>query len=69
MFSKKGKPLKLSLIRGGENIKIEGISLLIKSKKLSDLIRAIVTAKRKQKQLRLLLLYFRISYFKYIVNY
>jgi hypothetical protein len=32
MFSKNGKPLKLPLVRGGDNIK--GVSLLIKNKRL-----------------------------------
>jgi len=52
MFSENGKPLKLPLVRGGESLK--GLSLLIKNKKLLILVRAIVNAKRKQKQLRLL---------------
>jgi len=54
MFSKDRKPLKLPLVRGGE--KLKGFSLLIKNKKLAILVRAIVTAKRKQ--LRLLSLFF-----------
>jgi hypothetical protein len=56
MFSENGKPLKLPLVRGGEGLK--EFSLLIKNKKLAILVRAIVNAKRKQKQLRLLRLCF-----------
>ena len=56
MVSEVGKPLKLPLVRGGEIIK--GFSLLIKSKKLATLVRAIANAKRKQKQLRLLRAFF-----------
>ena len=56
MFSENGKPLKLPLVRGGERLK--GFSLFIKNKKLAILVRAIVNAKRKQKQLRLLRLCF-----------
>lgn len=51
MFSESGKPLKLPLVRGGDRIK--GVSLLIKNKKLRNIVRAIVNIKRKQKQLRL----------------
>jgi hypothetical protein len=58
MFSKKGKLLKLPVIRGGQNLKVKGLSLLIKSKKLAALVRAIVNARLKQKQLRLLRLLF-----------
>ena len=58
MFSKEGKPLKLPLVRGGDRIK--GVSLSIKNKKLRNIVRAIVTAKRKQKQLRLLRQFFVI---------
>ena len=56
MFSKDRKPLKLPLVRGGE--KLKGLSLLIRNKKLAILVRAIVNAKRKQKQLRLLRVFF-----------
>jgi hypothetical protein len=60
MFSENDKPLKLPLVRGGEGLK--GLSLLIKSKKLAILVRAIVNAKKKQKQLRLLrLLFFALN--------
>ena len=54
MFSEKGKPLKLPLVRGGGNDKILWYSLMIKSKRLAKILRAIVYAKRSQKQLRLL---------------
>lgn len=53
------KPLKLPLVRGGD-IEIEAISLVIKSKRLAALIKAIVTAKRRQKQLKLLQIMFAI---------
>ena len=56
MVSEVGKPLKLPLVRGGD--KLKGFSLLIKNKKLAILVRAIATAKRKQKQLRLLRVFF-----------
>ena len=56
MFSEDRKPLKLPLVRGGDSIK--GLSLLIKNKKFALLIRAIVHAKSKQKQLRLLRMFF-----------
>ena len=53
MFSEKGKPLKLPMVRGGDNI-IRGYSLMIKSKKLAKILLAIIHAKRSQKRLRLL---------------
>lgn len=53
MLSEKGKPLKLIVVRGGD-IRIRGYSLMIKSKKLAKILRAIVYAKKSQKQLRLL---------------
>jgi len=56
MVSEVNKPLKLPLVCGGEIIK--GFSLLIKSKKLAILVRAIANAKRTQKQLRLLRAFF-----------
>jgi hypothetical protein len=56
MFSENGKPLKLPLVRGGESLK--GFSLVIKNKKIAMLVRAIINAKIKQKQLRLLQLCF-----------
>ncbi len=52
MFSENGKPVKLPLVRGGDRPR--GFSLLIKNKKLARILMAIVTAKRKQQQLRLL---------------
>lgn len=53
MFSEKGKPLKVPLkMRGGDIIR--GYSLVIKSKRLAKILRAIFHAKRSQKQLRLL---------------
>lgn len=56
VFSEDRKPLKLPLVRGGELIK--GFSLVIRNKKLASLIRAIVNAKRKQRQLRALGMFF-----------
>ena len=47
VVSTDGKPLKLPLMRGGENL--QGVSLIIKSKKLAAIIRAIFNARRKQK--------------------
>jgi len=58
MFSKDRKPLKLPLVRGGDEERLKGLSLLIKNKNLAILVRAIVNAKRKQKQLRLLRVFF-----------
>jgi hypothetical protein len=56
MYSESGKPLKLPSLRGGEDKK--GFSLLIKNKRLAILVRAIVNARIKRKQLRLLRLCF-----------
>jgi len=56
MFSKNGKPLKLPLVRGGDDLK--KIALLIKNKKIASLIKTIFNARRNQKQLRLLRLCF-----------
>jgi hypothetical protein len=53
MFSEKGKPLKLPLLRGGDS-RIREYYLMIKSKRLVKILRAIVQAKRSQKQLKLL---------------
>ena len=55
MFSEKGKPLKLPVVKGGDS-RIQGraYSLMIKSKKLAKILRAIVNARRSQKQLRFL---------------
>jgi len=58
MFSEDGKPLKVPLVRGGDKLKLKGWSLVIKNKKLANIIRAIVTAKRRQRQLRLLQYFF-----------
>ena len=54
MFSEKGKLLKLPLIRGGDYPKIKGYSMLIKSKKLAQIMMAIIHAKRSQKKLKFL---------------
>lgn len=54
MVSEDSKPLKLPLVRGGEEKSLKGFSLVFKNKKLALFIRAIITAKRKQKQLRFL---------------
>lgn len=58
MSSEAGKPLKFPLVRGGDRLK--GLSLLIRNKKLAILVRAIVNAKRKEKQLRLLRVFFMV---------
>ena len=58
MFSEGGKPLKLPLFRGGDGQKLKGFSLVIKNKRLANLVIAIVNAKRKQKQLRLIRVFF-----------
>jgi len=52
MVSKEGKPLKLPLVRGGDEIK--GFSLLIKNEKFAKIVRALLDARRKHRQLRLL---------------
>ena len=58
MLSEDKKPVKIPLLRGGDLIKglkgSKGFSLVIKNKKLAILVRAIIHAKTKQKQLRLL---------------
>jgi hypothetical protein len=55
MFSEKGEPLilKFPLVRGGDN-RIRCYSLMIKSKRLAKILKALLHAKRSQKQLRLL---------------
>ena len=58
MFSEGGKPLKLPLFRGGDGQKLRGFSLVIKNKRLANLVIAIVNAKKKQKQLRLIGVFF-----------
>ena len=52
MFSDKGKPLKLPLMRGGD--KIRGFSLMLKNKKLARIMMTLVNARKSQKKLRLL---------------
>ena len=55
MFSEKGKPLKLPLVRGGDyKEKVRGYSLMIKSKRLVKILMAIIHAKRSQKKLKFL---------------
>jgi hypothetical protein len=54
MFSEDGKPLKLPLFRLRGGVKIKGFSLLIRNRKLARILRAIVTAKRRQQKLRFL---------------
>jgi len=58
MFSEAGKPLKVPLVRGGERLEVKAFSLLIKNKKIAILIQAIANAKRKQKQLSFLRVFF-----------
>ena len=52
MFSEKDEPLRLPLIRGGDNVR--AFSLSIKSKKLAKIMMAVVNAKKNQKELRVL---------------
>jgi site-specific recombinase XerD len=52
MFSEKGNPLKLPLMRGGDNIR--GFSLMIRNKKLAQIMMAIVNVRKNPKKLRLL---------------
>ena len=55
--SKTGKPIKLPLVRGGDNDNIKDIpkiSVMIKNKKLIQLIGDIINAKKHQKELKLL---------------
>ena len=52
MFSEKSKPLKLPLVRGGDEIR--GYSLILRNRKLAQILMAIVTARKSQKRLRLL---------------
>jgi hypothetical protein len=52
IFSEENTPLKLPLMRGGDTIKT--FSLIIRSKKLTRIIIAIVNARKNQKKLRLL---------------
>jgi hypothetical protein len=52
VFSEKDNPLKLPLMRGGDNVR--GFSLMIRNKKLAQIVMAIVTARKNQKKLRLL---------------
>ena len=52
IFSEKGKPLKLPLMRGGDRIR--GISVVIKNKKIAKILMAIIYAKSSQKKLKFL---------------
>ncbi len=52
LFSKAGNPLKLPLVRGGS--KLRGFSLVLKNKRVARIIMAIIAARKKQRQLRLL---------------
>ena len=54
MVSEKGKPLKLPLVRVGQDNLIRGYSLMIKIKRLGKILRTIVHAKKSQKKLRFL---------------
>lgn len=58
MFSEKGNRLKVPLMRGGDQILAGGFSLMIRSKKLTNIIRAIVMAKQNQRKLRFLQQFF-----------
>ena len=64
IVSDQGKPLELTLIRGGDHkLKgIKGFSFFIRNKKLAALIKAIVQVKHnKQKQAKLLQIAFFIA--------
>ena len=52
MISENGTPLRLPLVRCGEQIR--GYSLMIKNKKLAQILMAIVNARKNQQKLRLL---------------
>ena len=52
MYSENGTPLRLPLVKGGDQIR--GYSLMIKNKKLAKTLRAIVHARKHQTKLRLL---------------
>jgi hypothetical protein len=52
VFSEKDNPVKLPLMRGGDNIR--AFSLMIKNKKLVQLMMAIINARKNQKKLKLL---------------
>jgi hypothetical protein len=60
VFSEKGNPLKFPIIRGGDEIQI--FSMTIKSKKLLQIMTAIINARETQKKLKLL------RYFLFILN-
>ena len=60
MFSEAGKPLKLPVVRGGEEEEVIGLSLIIRNKTLAKLVRAIINAKKRQRKLRLLQKFFFI---------
>lgn len=54
MFSEDNKPLKVPLVRGGDKKTLSLLSLVIKNEKLSNIMRAPVNAKKKQRELILL---------------
>jgi hypothetical protein len=59
MFSEDGKPLKVPLLRGGDKVRgLSLVSVVIKNKKLANLLRALINAKRLERRLRLLRLFF-----------
>ena len=52
MFSEKGEPLKMPLMRGGYNIR--GLSLMVKNEKVAKVFRAIFMARLSQHKIKLL---------------
>jgi hypothetical protein len=52
VFSEKGKPLKLPVLRGGDEVR--ALSIMIKSKKLARIMMVIINARKNQRRLRLL---------------
>ena len=59
MFSEDGKPLKVPLLRGGDKVRgLSLISVVIKNKKLANLLRALIHAERVKRRLRVLRLFF-----------
>lgn len=54
MTSENGTPLRLPLVRGGDGNRIRGYSLVLKNKKLAQILLALMQAKKHHRKLRLL---------------